>query len=245
MTFCVGIKIRDGVVALADTRITRGAEQSSKRKLSLQRHADRSLFTMTSGLRSVRDKSMVYLDDALRRRDRPLENLYELVNLFGEQLRRVKREDGPSLAASNLSFNLNAIIGGALPGDRQPELFCVYPEGNWIQASADAPYFMIGRTHYGRPILDRCLTDETTIPQAIALALLAFEATSGSVNDVDYPIDIAVLPGDGSSAISRRFEASQLAAARSWWKQTLRKSLDHMPMDWASDLLGREGTVPK
>lgn len=239
MTFCVGIKVRAGVVGLADTRITRGAEQTNKQKLAELLHADRSLFTMTSGLRSVRDKSMIYLDETLRRSDQQFERLYELVNLFGDQLRRVKAEDGPSLAASNHTFNLHAIIGGTLPSDPEPQLFYVYPEGNWVEAAVDSPYFIIGRTYYGRPILDRLLSFESTLQQAISLALLAFDSTRESVNDVDYPIDMTVMPSDGSMPVFRRFQESDLATARIWWDDTLRTSLDQMPMQWASDLLRR------
>ncbi len=88
MTFCVGIKVREGIVALADTRIVRDSEQVNKQKLAEFQHADQSLFTMTSGLRSVRDKTLIYLDDALRQSPQPQDRLYQFVNLFGEQLRR-------------------------------------------------------------------------------------------------------------------------------------------------------------
>ena len=65
MTFCVGIKVRQGLVMLADTQIVRGSEQVNKAKLAVSRHRDASLFTMTSGLRSVRDKTVIYLDEQL------------------------------------------------------------------------------------------------------------------------------------------------------------------------------------
>lgn len=91
MTFCIGIRVRDGVVALADTRIVRGSEQGNKRKLAEFQHKDDSLFTMTSGLRSVRDKTLVYVEERLRESNPSMDRLYKFVNLFGDQLRRVKR----------------------------------------------------------------------------------------------------------------------------------------------------------
>ena len=238
MTFCVGIKVREGVVALADTRITRGGEQVNKQKLAQFVHDGRSLFTMTSGLRSVRDKTLTYVDETLRDDVHDINRLYQFVNLFGEQLRRVKDEDGPSLAATNHSFNLNSIIGGQLSEDVEPQLFCVYPEGNWVECNIDSPYFMIGRTYYGKPILDRLLRYETPLASAVALAFLAFDATHASVTDVGYPIDLAVVATGSRSPRYQRFSESDLANTSQWWTQTLTQSLETMPMAWASDLVG-------
>lgn len=119
MTFCIGIQVRGGIIALADTRIVRGSEQVNKQKLAEFQHNGDSLFTMTSGLRSVRDKTLVLVEEALRQQQQPIDRLYQFVNLFGEQLRRVRVEDGPSLASSGLQFNLHGIIGGCLRRDRK------------------------------------------------------------------------------------------------------------------------------
>jgi len=236
MTFCIGIKVRQGVVALADTQIVRGSEQVSKQKLSILNHADDSLFAMTSGLRSVRDKAIIYLGEQLDQQPQPLDRLFKVVNLFGEQLRRVRAEDYESLAAGGLSWNPHAIIGGRLHQDLSPQLFYVYPEGNWIESAADSPYFVIGRTPYGKPILDRLLTYETPLQSAVALALLAFDATRTSVTDVDCPIDVAVIAEGRRHAEFQRFTAEELSAVTEWWSQTLSQSLASMPMDWAAGL---------
>lgn len=242
MTFCIGIKVNEGVVALADTRIVRGSEQVNKQKLAEFQMSGQSLFTMTSGLRSVRDKTLTYVDEALRNetqvgQSEPRDRLYQFVNLFGDQLRRVKQEDGPSLAATNHSFNLHAIIGGRLVGDQDPQLFYVYPEGNWVEAAFDSPYFIIGRTYYGKPILDQLLTVETPLSAALALALLAFDATRTSVTDVDYPIDVAVLANHETTPRFHRFTESDLSVTTQHWHDALRQSLANLPMDWASTLI--------
>ena len=65
VTFCVGVRVRGGLVGLADTQIVKGGEVSSKAKLSLHQHGGHQFFVMTSGLRSVRDKVVVRLEDAL------------------------------------------------------------------------------------------------------------------------------------------------------------------------------------
>ncbi len=237
MTFCIGIKVRDGVIALADTRIVRGSEQTSKQKLAEFQHHGQSLFTMTSGLRSVRDKALTYLDESLRNDHQPVDRLYQLVNRFGDQLRRVKAEDGAALQSTNHRFNSHAIIGGRLSCDASPQLFYVYPEGNWIESAEDSPYFVIGRTYYGKPILDRLLRYETPLRAAVGLALLAFDATRTSVTDVDCPIDVAVLSNQAVFPTFRRYTAEDLATTTAWWANILSDALSQMPMDWANDLL--------
>lgn len=237
MTFCIGIRVRDGVVALADTRIVRGSEQGNKQKLAEFQHKEHSLFTMTSGLRSVRDKTLVYVEERLRESNPTMDRLYKFVNLFGDQLRRVKDEDGPSLASSGLQFNLHAIIGGCMSADPLPQLFYVYPEGNWLESSIDSPYFIIGRSFYGKPILDRLLKYETPLQSALALALLAFDATRTSVTDVDYPIDVALMATGTRRPIFRRFTEEDLQKTTQWWSQVLSQSLIAIPMEWAEEFL--------
>jgi putative proteasome-type protease len=234
VTFCVGVKVRDGLVALADTQIVRGGEVSSKAKLSLHEHADRPLFVMTSGLRSVRDKVVLRLEDLLAARDEPYRRLHEVVTVFGDLLKAVRAEDGPSLDESGLRFNLHAIIGGQLTDDDEPTLFMVYPEGNWVTATEDAPSFIIGRTFYGKPILDRLLRADTPLPQAISLAYLAFDATCASVVDVDFPIDVVVW-ADGTLR-EQRYDPGDLAAVHELWDRRLREALDDLPTEWARAL---------
>jgi putative proteasome-type protease len=236
MTFCIGIKVREGIIGLADSRIVVGSSQASKRKLSAIDHPAGTLFTMTSGLRSVRDKTLTYLGEHLEQRPEAYVKVYQVVNQFGEQLRRVRNEDGPSLNMSGLAFNSHAIIGGRLASDAEPQLYYVYPEGNWIESNLDLPYFIIGRTPYGKPILDRLLTYETPLRQALALALLAFDATRTSVTDVDGPIDVAVLAVNNQRPTFRRFNDEDFSESTDWWTQTLKDAINNMPHQWIDSL---------
>jgi putative proteasome-type protease len=112
MTFCLGMKVQQGLVALADTQIVKGSERLSKIKITLVNHGAQRLFIMTSGLRSVRDKTVMYLEEALRSHGSPYARLYQVANAFGAQLRRVWHEDAEALTRSGLLFNVHAIIGG-------------------------------------------------------------------------------------------------------------------------------------
>ena len=83
MTFCLGIKVKEGLVAIADTRITAGSNVSIKKKITIQQKENHSVFIMTSGLRSVRDKVMHYFDDLVQD-DTEYNKLYKVVNAFGD-----------------------------------------------------------------------------------------------------------------------------------------------------------------
>ena len=237
MTFCCALKCRDGLVALADTQIVRGSEQVTKSKLAILHDRDESFFIMTSGLRSVRDKLMIYAEEALAESSVGCERLYQAANLFGAQMQRIREEDGEALKASNLPFNAHAIIGGWFQQDPEPSLYYLYPEGNWVEVDADSPYFMIGRSYYGKPILDRQMTSAVSLERATALALLAFDATQTSVTDVDYPIDMLTLAAADRTTRERRYTRSDLADASDDWQRHLAQAIDTLPMDWADPLL--------
>jgi putative proteasome-type protease len=236
MTFCTGILVRDGLLALADTKIVKGEEHLTRGKLSSSVTDGGQWWLMTSGLRSVRDKAVTYLERELSEVQSPT-YLYELANRFGAQLRRVREEDGPSLMASNFTFNLHAILGGQMSGDSRPRMYYVYPEGNWIESTDDSPYFIIGRTHYAKPILDRLLTAETPLRQAVALAFLAFDATKASVTDVGYPIDLLVCEAYSRRLNQRRFEEQDLGPISAWWRQALATALGDFPFERFDGLL--------
>ena len=171
----------------------------------------RPIFLMTSGLRSVRDKVVTYLEERLSTQLPSSGQLDQVAKALGEQVRRVWQEDATALARSGLAFNLHAILGGQLDADPSPTLFYLYPEGNWIEAAADTPYFVIGRTPYSKPILDRFLSAETTLSTAVKLAYLAFDATRVNVADVDFPLDLLVLNATTQDVTTQRFTADMLA----------------------------------
>jgi putative proteasome-type protease len=235
MTFGVAVRATDGIVALADTRVVRGEQHSTKAKLSMIEHGGGSAFVMTSGLRSVRDKTIMHLTDELASLPEPCGRMHQLATRYGAQLRQVRADDGPALEGAGLSFNVHTILGGQMADDTEPELFYVYPEGNWITATADVPYFIVGRTPYGQPILDRLARCDMPLQSVIGLAYLAFDATRASVVDVDFPIDIVTFAG--SVCRQRRFDAAELDETHRFWQDRLSQALTDLPTDWTHPLI--------
>ncbi|OYT71197.1 MAG: peptidase [Chloracidobacterium sp. CP2_5A] len=236
MTFCLGIKTVAGLIAVADTRITSGTECRTSRKLTIHRAAAAPVFVMTSGLRSARDKVVTYFDEWLRGEAVIHRRLYELVNAYGEQVRRVVREDQALLERDGLRFDLFSIIGGRLPDDGEHRLFLVYPQANWVEIGESSPYAIIGNAFYGKPILDRMLDYGCPLSAALKAALLAFDCTLTSASDVSYPLDVAVLRVGAAEFIEHRFTEGDMASYAAWWGASLRRLNADAPGDWLAAL---------
>ncbi|QJD77153.1 peptidase [Spirosoma rhododendri] len=243
MTYCLGIKVKGGLVAIADTRLTSGTEVSSNRKISVHEVENHSLFIMTSGLRSVRDKAITYFNEVIAEKDRSFTKLYQAVNAFGEQVKRVAQEDKSSITASGLNFNLNAIVGGQLEQDREHKLFLLYPEGNWVEVDQGAPFKIIGNSGYGKPLLFRNLSYETSLQDALKIGFLAFDATRVSANDVDYPLDVVVYPTDSFHMTEYRLEKDDMDEVSHQWSALLSNSVRKLPSYWMDPIFEKVRAV--
>jgi putative proteasome-type protease len=224
--------VDEGIIGIADSRLTSGNEIISAKKLTVYQHDAGTLFIMTSGLRSVRDKALTYFGEALNARPEPLDRLFKAVNLFTEQIRLVSREDKESLTESGLKFDFYAIIGGQLPGDRDHMLYLVYPQGNWVEVGKGTPYQIIGSAAYGKPVLDRTLKYQDSLRFAMKVGCLAFDSTRISAADVDFPIDVAIYERNSFQITERRYFKQDLAPISDWWQDRLRNSVRELPAEW-------------
>ena len=242
MTYCLGIKVRDGLVAIADTRITSGTETTTAKKISIHKNGKNNLFLMTSGLRSIRDKAVTYFEELLESDEIPYDKMYKAVNAFGSQLRRVADEDKVSLQESGLFFNLFTIVGGKLQNDKEHKLFLLYPEGNWIEIGEATPFCIIGNSGYGKPILARALTSDSSIKFALKTGFLSFDSTRVSANDVGYPIDVAIFKVSEGSLIEKRFHEDDLKDLGIMWGNKLREAILEIPDLWIEDMMSMPDT---
>jgi putative proteasome-type protease len=230
MTYCLGIKVRDGLVCLSDGRITSGSQVTNARKVSLHGQDGPQICIMTSGLRSLRDKALAYFDRSLRRdRSQGFASLLDAVNGYARCLRKVAKEDREALQASKLDFNLHALVAGQLDEDPEPTIYLIYPEGNWIAVDQRTPYLSIGATAYGKPILDRALTRETALATALKLAYLSFDSTRFSSADVGFPLDMLTFAASDRRWREVHYDYEDLSAQRTWWNEHLTKLAGEMP----------------
>lgn len=239
MTYCLGIKLKTGLVAISDTRITSGTEVSSARKMTIHQMNNHSLFIMTSGLRSVRDKAITYFREEIQEHDQQFAKMYQAVNALATQVRRVAEEDKPSLLEAGLDFNLFAIVGGQLEQDEEHKLFLLYPQGNWIEIGEGSPFVIIGNSGYGKPLLYRNLHYQTGMAEALQMGLLAFDATRVSANDVDYPIDVVVYLRNSYRMVEQRFEREELDGVARTWNRLLLEAVQQLPNQWMEGLFAK------
>lgn len=230
MTYCLGIKVKEGLIAIADTRITSGTDTTIKKKISVQQKDKFSLFIMTSGLRSVRDKAMVYFDELMEHNE--YNKLYKAVNAFGEQIKRVATEDRATLEKAGFKFDLNTVIGGQLKDDEEHKLFLLYPEGNWVELGNGAPFVIIGNSGHGKPILNRVLREESSMRLALKVGFLSFDSTRVSSNNVDFPIDVVLYKKDSFEMVEQRYEKKDLEYISDQWAQELSTALQNVGEDW-------------
>jgi len=239
MTFCISMKTSDALIGIADTRITTGSERITARKITLHQEENHSMFLMTSGLRAARDKALTYFDEILESQGSTFDRLYKAVNAFGDQIRRVSDEDSKWLVNSGLDVNIHALVGGQFENDDEHKLYMIYPQGNWVEVSRGSPYFVIGESRYGKPLLDRVLTYESSITDALKSGYLAFDATRASASDVDFPLDVVVYRPNTYRMIEHRYEASDLRDLTKWWQKNIRDAFRESPDEWVRVVLDR------
>jgi putative proteasome-type protease len=239
MTFCLGLTVEQGLVAIADTRIVAGNECLVAKKVATYQGPGFAFFVMNSGLRSLRDKILLRFDEAFARDTAARDRLYKLVNLYAQQVRLVADEDLEALHRAELKFNAHALIGGQMAGDSVHRLFLVYPEGNWVEIGPDTPYQIIGASGFGKPILERSVTFQDSMLYAFKVGLLAFDATRLCAADVDFPMDVLLYSRGSFELIEQRYQRDDLHEISNWWQERMRRSVQDLPSEWIEAAFSR------
>lgn len=197
MTYCVGIKLNQGMVFLSDTRTNAGVDLINRfRKMTVfEVPGERTIVLMTAGNLSI-SQSVVQLlqSQAGSEANSSLwnaTNLFEAARLVGQAIRDIHAHDAKSLGQFHVDFNVSFIIGGQIHGEEM-RLFQVYAAGNFIEATQENPFFQIGEAKYGKPILDRVITPELSLDDAAKCALVSMDSTLQSNISVGLPLDLLV-----------------------------------------------------
>ncbi|MCX7145326.1 MAG: proteasome-type protease [Sulfuritalea sp.] len=241
MTYCVATMIDAGIVFASDSRTNAGVDNiSTFRKMkTFERPGDRALVVVNSGNLAVTQATMNHLEQAIRHGVEPnlmsVFSMYDVAELIGTALREVRHRDGPFLMENNVDGGANFIIGGQIAGEHQ-RLFMVYAEGNFIEATPETPYFQIGETKYGKPIIDRVITAETVMDDAIKCVLVSFDSTMRSNLSVGMPIDLACYNRESLQlGHVRRFDEHDpyILRLRQSWGEGVRRAFAQLPnIEW-------------
>ena len=201
MTYCVALKLNAGLVFASDSRTNAGVDQIAcfKKMRTFCNQGDRVVVTMSSGNLSITQSALNLLEQRGHHSDQPnlwnAESMFDVATLLGDCLREVRKHNETYLAQSNVDMGANFIVGGQIRGE-EPRLFLVYSEGNFIEATEETPYFQIGETKYGKPIIDRVIKPETEIANAIKCVLVSFDSTMRSNISVGLPLDLVTFHRD-------------------------------------------------
>jgi len=201
MTYCVAIRLDAGLVFLADSRTNAGLDQFStfRKMIVYEKPGDRLMVMLSAGnlsiSQSVREVLQVEkIDNGPHEPPLTIWNarsMFDAARVLGSAVRRVYEQDGPSLKAAGVDFNASMIFGGQIRGEAM-RLFLVYAAGNFIEATRETPYFQVGESKYGKPILDRVITPKTSLDEAAKCALISMDSTLKSNLSVGLPLDLLV-----------------------------------------------------
>jgi putative proteasome-type protease len=237
MTYCVGMLLDAGLVFLADSRTNAGVDQiSTFRKITvLEQPGERVMVAMTAGNLAISQAVISILRERVE--EGAEENIFTVPNLFeaarqvGEALREVHRRDADALQDHHVEFNAQLIFGGQI-GSQMPRLFCIYAPGNFIEATADTPYFQIGESKYGKPIIDRVVTRSTSLAQAAKCALISMDSTIRSNLSVGLPLDLLTMQRDAlrvHTHVNITEDQAYFKMIRTRWSESLRHAFHELP----------------
>lgn len=207
MTYCVGLSLNRGMVFMSDTRTNAGMDNIStfKKMTVWEETGERVIMMMTAGNLATTQAVISLLEERTKAPEERTNSIMEAPSMFqvarivGETLRDVIADNAQSGQKSSSTFNASIIVGGQIKGS-QARLFLVYPEGNFIEAGADTPFFQIGETKYGKPILVRAYDPAMSYADAVKLLSVSFDSTLKANLSVGMPLDYQVYEHDSFRA---------------------------------------------
>jgi putative proteasome-type protease len=240
MTYCVAMRLKAGLLFASDTRTNAGVDHiaSFGKMHQFQIPHQREIVLLNAGNLATTQSVLSLLRQRLQGEGEHLLNvpsLYDAAVLVGRTLKEVVARDSAGGGLNQgVDFGANFLLGGQIKGEG-PRLFHIYPQGNFIEATEDTPYFQIGESKYGKPIIDRVIKYDTTpLPEAAKCTLVSFDSTIRSNLSVGLPIDIVMLRANQFEQamqpphrIGR--EDPYFSRLREGWSEGLRKVFEDLP----------------
>jgi putative proteasome-type protease len=240
MTYCIGLKIAEGLVFLSDTRTNAGIDNISRyRKMfTWEIEGERAIALVAAGNLSISQGVITRLDEAIDDAAATgsetilnAKSMYRVAEIVGNTMQQMQERHREDLEAQGTAADATLILGGQRLGGEH-RLFLIYSAGNFIEATVDTPFFQVGEHKYGKPILDRVITDETPMKDALKAAMVSMDSTMRSNLSVGMPLDLSVICTDTYRfAVQRRIEAEDedYAEISHGWAQALRGAFLSLP----------------
>lgn len=239
MTYCVGMRLKRGIVFMSDTRTNAGVDNiSTFRKMhTWEIPGERAIVLMTAGNLATTQSVVSHLEERMKAPNDRAPSIFEAPSMFqvalivSETLKDVIAEHSDEGQSADSAFHATLILGGQIAGSPS-RLFLIYPEGNFIEAGEDTPFFQIGETKYGRPILVRAHDPEMSFEAAAKLLLVSFDSTLKANLSVGMPLDLQIYEEDSlrlgaQKRVTQDDQYYQDISHR--WGDALKLALDGLP----------------
>lgn len=198
MTYCVAVKVNDGIVFASDSRTNAGVDyvRTYSKMHTYNWQGDRTLVILTSGNLATTQAVINKIDHDLKVAKsrfslKKAKKLYEVAHYIGKLNQQEQAQHGKAFRDNRKALEASFIVGGQI-GEQDDDIFLVYPEGNYITVSPETPYMQIGETKYGKPILDRIISEQTSLNDAARCALVSLDSTMRSNVSVGPPLELAI-----------------------------------------------------
>lgn len=238
MTYCVAMNLDDGLLFASDSRTNAGIDHiSTFSKMNVfENPGERVIVLLNAGNLATTQAVVSLLRREIHAGEHHLMNapsMFEVARLVGRQVRSVIQQEmaGGEMTQSAVDFSCTFLVGGQIGGE-EPRLFMIYPEGNFIESTADTPYLQLGESKYGKPIIDRVVSPATPMYEAIKCALVSFDSTMRSNLSVGLPVDLCLLrPNELRVALRHRIDEDDayFMSLRSGWSQGLKNVFNGLP----------------
>lgn len=205
MTYCVAVKLKAGMVFLSDSRTNAGLDQIStfRKMIVYEKPGDRFMCLLSAGNLSISQSVREILQVEQVKDPETQEaitiwnakSMFDVARVLGAAVRHVYTRDGEALKRGGVDFNVSMVLGGQIAGEGM-RLFQIYSPGNFIEATAETPFFQIGESKYGKPVLDRVIHPDTPLDEAAKCVLVSMDSTLKSNLSVGLPMDMAVYEAD-------------------------------------------------
>ena len=240
MTYCCGMLLDCGLVMMSDTRTNAGIDNVSvfRKMFHWEIPGERIITLMTAGNLATTQSVISQLEERNKTPEERHNSLLEAATMFqvaqgvgrllNDTILAQRQESGPESADK---FTASIIVAGQIKGMEQ-RLFMVYPEGNFIEATFDTPFFQIGETKYGRPILVRGYSRDMSFEDAIKLMMVSFDSTIKANLSVGLPLDMLVVAKDNFTPVHERrilADDTYYHAVSAGWGAALKNAFHDLP----------------
>ncbi|MCW8904202.1 peptidase [Sedimenticola sp.] len=242
MTYCLAISVNEGIVFASDSRSNAGVDyiRTCSKMHRFFWAGDRIIVLLSAGnlatTQAVVNAIQRDLDDPKAKFNLlKAKHLFDVADYVGDLSQKEQHHHGPAIEKSGGSAGASFILGGQLKG-QEHDIYLIYPEGNYISASVETPYLQIGENKYGKPILDRVITMDSSLNNAARCALVSLDSTMRSNISVGPPFELSMYIGNSLEEprqSSLKLASPYYKSLQKSWNEGLKRAFTRLPkFDW-------------